>query len=334
MHQVYSDELYHYGVKGMKWGVRHDKEYQGKGKRKEKGKEKEKRRRLTAKQKKMLKTGAVIAGSVIALYGGYKLGKIIADNYNAKDAIIDPITGFRKLSQLESTDKALKEINPGRVKYFSNKKNIEVINGSSTNCMLCTTAYELRRRGYDVHAGFETSGQGYLPDVLFPKIYSDYKGTTKTRLNNLLGIEHAITKMSAGEDARGNIMVWWKTGGGHSMIWEKVGGNIVFKDGQTDQVYSMTQFQKLLKQTSSRMPVELLRTDNLTLNTTDIKKFINSDTKTKTYIDHGGEVVVNLLADPSVQGSVVAGLGVSTLVKKYKKGESVKDEKRKSNTYS
>lgn len=321
----------------MKWGVRHDKEYQGKGKRKEKGKEKRKRRHLTAKQKKMLKTGAIIAGSVIALYGGYKLGKIIANNYKAKDAIIDPVTGFRKLAHAEDANKSLREINPGKIKYLSNKKNIEVIDGSSTNCMLCTTTYELRRRGYDVHAGFDTGGRGYLPDELFPKIYSDYKGTTKTN-NSSFAIDANIKRLTEGKDGRGNIMVWWKGGGGHSMIWEKVGDNIVIKDGQTNQVYSDKQFKALLKQTTDRLPVELLRTDNLTLNTTDIKNFINADTKTKTYIDHGEEVVVKLLADPSVQGSVVAGVGASKLVsskvKEYKKGESVKDEKRKSNAHS
>ncbi len=65
--------LMHYGVKGMKWGVRHDREPSGR-------QLKSKKFKLTNKQKRLIKAGLIVAGSSLALYGSYKLYK----NYGYK----------------------------------------------------------------------------------------------------------------------------------------------------------------------------------------------------------------------------------------------------------
>lgn len=109
------------------------------------------------------------------------------------------------------------------------------------------------------------------------------------------------------------------------MIWENVNGNVVFKDGQTGQVYKNFA-NDILRYVDMGKSVEMLRTDNLTLNTSDMKKFINSDTILKTYADHGKEIATNMAFEPIVQlGVATAGtaayVGIlnRAAVKNYKK---------------
>jgi hypothetical protein len=84
-------ELYHAGVKGMKWGVRR---YQnkdgsltpaGKKRTRQTNTSKENKRGLTDTQKNAIKVGALVAGTTLAVYGTYKLSKLAgrraADKY-------------------------------------------------------------------------------------------------------------------------------------------------------------------------------------------------------------------------------------------------------------
>ena len=314
--------------------------------------------RLSEKQKTALKVGAAATATALVAIGGYAA----FNSYTGRKMLIDPLTGFRKISK-EMTDlDNLQAINPGRTAGLFRKKGlktIEIINGSSTNCMLCTTAYDLRKRGFDVRAGKDLNYNGFMPDELFPKIYKNYKGTNDvnlfngnqdkiykaindiTRKNGLTLESHTkavntlmndkykdvlseINKNPPG--SRGNIIVWWSGGGGHSMIWERdASGAVKFMDGQTNQVYDDF-FDDVFANTSIFKPTHILRTDDLEIDPKGMKDFMNSDTLFKTYVDNGAEIVKNLYErDPVARLTIqsVAAVPVTAgLVSLNKKNQS------------
>lgn len=339
----YSNELYHHGILGMKWGVRRyqnsdgsltsagKRRYNKDSKEKDESEEIKKKRGLTDKQKKVIKIGAIVCGAALATYGAYKIYQL----YTGSNQKIDPETGFRLINKKLTEKQQLNAINPGRISFLNKTgkfKNKEIINGSSMNCMLCTTAYELRQRGYDVHAGLSTNG--YQPDDLFNKIYKNYFSTKdvspgKNAIESYNRIEKALLKEGSG--SRGNIVVWWKGfGGGHSMIWENVNGSIKFLDGQTGQEYKNFS-QEILQNISETRPIQLLRTDNLELNIPEIKKVINSDTVLKTYVNHGSEIAESMLEEPAVQNALIVSRYAALGAASYKINKSIQKQNKGGN---
>lgn len=168
-------------------------------------------------------------------------------------------------------------------------------NNTKSNCMLCTTTYDLRRRGFDVTAN--KASVGYTTETInkwYPKakiktIKETYSEKEQKYLNKMKekGREaeaefylsmaakrkpetiESISKdlMSQGDGARGNLMVRWTLGGGHSVAYENSGRKTIVVDSQSNKTYTLDSF---LKRTSG--PVSFARLDNVDFDPSAIKE--------------------------------------------------------------
>lgn len=297
----YSDELYHYGIKGQKWGER---QYQYEdGTYTELGKE---RRRIGPHD-----------------YGNKK--------YEIKKKVYgsgaDTINKSSKNIQIEGnlTEKQ-KEIIEGII------KDSEAINGNSgsnnkstsrtNNCPFCSMSYELRRRGEDVQAqetitglkALDEDGAYYDSIVNYNKVIKNRRNFADAKseadeymkkinkkpgdyLNKKEVVEYAkiLSKtinqkeykelekelLSDGKNSRGFIDFRWSglDGGGHIMNYEVVDGKLLFIDSQTGKVMDANKaYKEYFKYTNS---LRTLRMDNVKLNTDIAKKKFSEPTTNK-----------------------------------------------------
>lgn len=333
---IRTKELQHHGIKGMKWGKRNGPPYPlGESdhsasekkagwkkslKKTNKYSDKDERTKddrfaLTDKQKKALKIGAAVVGVALVSYGAYKLrGKIISSDVYRGNRLgpggVNLIVGDH--SDLDD----LSEVNPTLFMKKSILFRHNAINGSDSNCMLCTTAYELRRRGYDVHAGFSTEGFPYEEcKKWFLDSDKNYRTYSLKKMNG--GVEFGkesiydfIDTVSKEGDQRGNIMVQWSLGGGHSMIYEVKDGKMRILDGQVNKVYDNP--YDILKIANLDKGFTLFRTDNLEINPKlldmkDNSSLINKRTTLKTITDNGAEVTKNVITSPLSKTAIITG---------------------------
>lgn len=251
-------ELYHYGIKGQKWGVRNGPPYPLTESKKS---NREKRIKKTMNKSigdsgDILKVSAITL-SVTTAYTALLAGAIrLSARHNMvreRDKHLETNKAeIKQIKKPHSEEQDQEAIN--KVGYDSNKPEYRM------NCTMCTTAYDLRRRGYDVKA--ETSFFGRTEK----DVVSWYKNTTKNDFRKTKSYSELKTMFKNQPDgSRGNLI----TGVGpydskHSMVWEKKNGKVVIRDCQSNKIY--TNIDESIIRQKSRHGYQVLRTDNREIN--------------------------------------------------------------------
>lgn len=208
-------ELYHYGVLGMKWGVR--KEYAKKGRKSSSG------TLLTGVTKKKGTTSTKV------------------------DSIID------QKSRLKKYDEKIRELNPGyylpeekaaeKLKslrranmHLTEKQQLLATNHKAeiypreVNCFECTMAYEMRQRGYVVQSNLKPGGFAFQAMHCF-----DVKDSFRVEANNIDDCYKELEAMclAYGDGARGMLGFQYADyDSGHAMTWVVENGVFRILDSQ------------------------------------------------------------------------------------------------------
>lgn len=243
--------LCHHGIKGQKWGVRRFQDERGRwtpAGRERYGKGGQPRVGMDPMTAYIL-AYTTLATAVVATqaYRVHKDNKRVYPELDEKDV--------PRIQNEHSKDDDQYDVN-----YKAYRKGLP---GSNMNCACCSTAYDLRRRGYDVKARLNQFGKTYEK---IEKWYVDGKFTKYEKGSDHRDMIREIMKQPEG--SRGNLCVTSEMGFAHSMAYEVENGEMVIRDAQNHTMYrGQNEIMKFMQDyviDPSRSGY--MRTDNLEVN--------------------------------------------------------------------
>lgn len=249
--------LAHYGVKGMKWGVRKDRSSGSGG---SSGASSGSSGKSGASGKVGMDPATAIS---LGILGGYYAGVVVNNSFQS-GANRSRITRGKAFVTMKSEywDQKPKFANKSYSADDIQSKVVPGINpnypgrGTTMNCRRATFAYEMRRRGYDVEATLTTNAYGQdargLSKSLGLKGREKRQSMFELEMNgggqNIIGpgggkeIFKALDKQP--ERSRGELVMQWKSpqpgipGGAHSVAYEVINGKAHVFDTQSGVKHS------------------------------------------------------------------------------------------------
>jgi hypothetical protein len=269
------EAMAHFGVKGMRWGVRKAEETSDR-----------------------VKSGDSKAGNpVLAVYAAVLIGGVyvtVRDNRRAqtdsgehhqqKNANVV----WKKKPELSKPNMSVDDIRKQVVKPTNPRYPLP---GTKMNCRRCTFTYELRRRGYDVEAtrSHYATGQDLEGVRNATMNFSGTKSNIRSRWgqNEISNSQHLASMKTEQRSkvifdqlakhpngARGELAYGWKMGGGHSVAWEIVNGKPVIFDAQSSRVYRDP--HSFRKHARAIHDVGYTRTDNSKLDEAFLRRWVTN----------------------------------------------------------